>query len=195
MKDFIKRIYNSSSEVKFVSVILAIMIAMALSIVILLNLNVKKELKITQLEFQIQRDSMERYFWEHTPQYGETLYLSKDNFFKACQIYGIHHPDVVYCQALLESANFKSNVYKRNNNFLGLYDSINKQYYNFSHWSYCLGAYSKKIQNKYNKYDYDYTYEQLPEHERYFHFLEDIHYAEDPGYIEKLRRIHNSNFP
>lgn len=93
----------------------------------------------------------------------------------------VQHPHIVYAQAILETGNFTSKVCKENNNLFGLYDSRNKKYYAFNHWSESIIAYINYIQYKYSP------------PKDYYKFLQDIGYAEDPTYTDKLRIIVEKN--
>ncbi len=105
------------------------------------------------------------------------LELTKENFEFVCHFYEIDSPKIVYAQAQLESAHFTSNVYKTNNNFLGLYNTRTKSYYYFNHWSECLKGYKDFVQVKWDQEC------------SYYDFLANLPYAEDPGYINKLKRL------
>ena len=96
---------------------------------------------------------------------------------EALQYYGIKHPTIVKAQAILETARFTSDLCIKNNNLFGLYDSKNKRYYSYNHWWESIEAYKKLIQRKYNNSKY------------YYRFLEDIKYAKDKEYINKLKEI------
>ena len=96
---------------------------------------------------------------------------------EALQYYNIEHPTIVKAQAILETGNFTSNLCIKNNNLFGLYDSKNKRYYSYNHWWESIEAYKKLIQRKYNNSKY------------YYMFLEDIKYAKDKEYINKLKEI------
>ena len=91
--------------------------------------------------------------------------------------YGIKHPTIVKAQAILETARFTSDLCIKNNNLFGLYDSKNKRYYSYNHWWESIEAYKKLIQRKYDNSKY------------YYRFLEDIKYAKDKEYINKLKEI------
>lgn len=91
--------------------------------------------------------------------------------------YEIKNPEIVLAQAKLESGNFTSNVYKTKNNFLGLYNSRRKEYFSFKHWTECIQGYKNMIEYK------------LGDEEDYYDFLARIGYAEDPAYIEKVKKI------
>ena len=96
---------------------------------------------------------------------------------EALQYYNIEHPTIVKAQAILETANFTSDLCVKNNNLFGLYDSKNKRYYSYNHWWESIIAYKKTIQKRYENSRY------------YYMFLEDIEYAEDKEYINKLKEI------
>lgn len=101
----------------------------------------------------------------------------KEGLDDALYYYGIQHKDIVYAQAILETGHFESNVCKNYNNLFGLYNSRLKDYYRFNHWVESVIAYTKYIQYRYKP------------PEDYYKFLERIGYAEDPLYIDKLKRI------
>lgn len=96
---------------------------------------------------------------------------------EALQYYNIEHPTIVKAQAILETAHFTSDLCVKNNNLFGLYDSKNKRYYSYNHWWESIIAYKKTIQKRYENSRY------------YYMFLEDIEYAEDKEYINKLKEI------
>lgn len=96
---------------------------------------------------------------------------------EALQYYNIKHPTIVKAQAILETAHFTSDLCIKNNNLFGLYDSKNKRYYSYNHWWESIEAYKKLIQRKYDNSKY------------YYMFLEDIKYAKDKEYINKLKKI------
>ena len=96
---------------------------------------------------------------------------------EALQYYNIKHPTIVKAQAILETAHFTSDLCIKNNNLFGLYDSKNKRYYSFTTWYESIKAYKRMIQSKYDNSKY------------YYMFLEDIKYAKDKEYINKLKEI------
>lgn len=101
----------------------------------------------------------------------------KEGLEEALEYYGVAFPEIVYAQAILETGHFTSSICKNKNNLFGLYDSTNKEYMKFDHWSQSVEAYKDKIQNKYS-----------PPTD-YYQFLQDLGYAEDPEYINKLKII------
>lgn len=96
---------------------------------------------------------------------------------EALLYYDIKHPTIVKAQAILETAHFSSDLCVKNNNLFGLYDSKNKRYYSYNHWWESIIAYKKTIQKRYENSRY------------YYMFLEDIKYAKDKEYINKLKEI------
>lgn len=114
-------------------------------------------------------------------EYVDTSFLSKELndsiLYLALVHYEIKEPKIVLAQAKLESGNFTSTLFKKKNNFLGLYNSRKRQYFEFDHWSECILAYKRMIEYKHR------------EGEDYYHFLDRIGYAEDPNYLDKVRRI------
>lgn len=101
----------------------------------------------------------------------------KEGLEEALSYYGLENKDIVYAQAVLETGHFKSKVYLNYNNLFGLYDSRNKDYYKFNHWTESIVAYKEWIQKKY----------QPPNN--YYAFLEEINYAEEKNYTRLLKEI------
>ena len=106
---------------------------------------------------------------------------AKEGLIDALEYYDIHHPNIVYAQALLETGHFKSEGCLKHNNLFGLYDNKAKRYYKFNHWTESVIAYKEWIQKRYKP------------PEDYYRFLQRIGYAEDPQYVYKLKQIVNSN--
>lgn len=102
---------------------------------------------------------------------------AKEGLKEALAFYNIHHPKIVYAQAMLETGHFKSQGCLRDNNLFGLYNSRSKKYHKFNHWTVSVIKYKEWIQRRYKP------------PEDYYHFLQRIGYAEDPQYINKLRKI------
>lgn len=99
--------------------------------------------------------------------------LNEKNVLQEMYKLNIKHPKVVLAQAKLESNNFSSNLVKTHNNFLGI--KKGKSYAKYDTWNECLIDYQNRVQNKYKGGDY-------------YAFLKNIGYAEDPEYINKLKR-------
>lgn len=127
----------------------------------------KKMLEIQEPEPYIEYEEVITFF-DKSPEEG---------LMEALMYFNVQHPHIVYAQAVLETGNFNSRICKEYNNLFGLYDSRRKQYYTFNHWSESVVAYVKYIQYRY-----------LPPKD-YYKFLQDIGYAEDPKYIDKLKII------
>ena len=96
---------------------------------------------------------------------------------EALSYYGLKHKDIVLAQAILETGHFTSRICLEYNNLFGLYDSKNKDYYKFNHWSESVVAYKEWIQKKYQ-----------PPND-YYIFLKKINYAEKEDYTRLLKKI------
>lgn len=68
--------------------------------------------------------------------------------YQACEYYGIHHPEIVVAQSILETGWYKSINCLDNNNLFGLYNSKKKKYFKFNHWTESVKAYKNMIQYK-----------------------------------------------
>lgn len=106
-----------------------------------------------------------------------TRELNDSVLYLALLHYEVKEPKIVLAQAKLESGNFTSNLFINKNNFLGLYNSRKKEFFEFNHWSDCIKGYKNMIEYK------------LKDGENYYDFLKRIGYAEDPDYIAKVKRI------
>lgn len=123
----------------------------------------------------INSNNINNYSYIHIPTFENKT--PEEGIDEALLYYDIKHPTIVKAQAILETAHFTSNLCVKNNNLFGLYDSKNKRYYSYNHWWESIEAYKKLIQRKYDNSKY------------YYMFLEDIKYAKDKEYINKLKKI------
>lgn len=98
----------------------------------------------------------------------------------------IQHPDIVYKQCLIESGNFKSQIFKLNNNCLGMKEpkqrittalgtQLNHAYYD--NWKDCIIDYGL----------WQASYARNLSKEEYLSFLGQV-YAEDPDYLKKISK-------
>lgn len=110
----------------------------------------------------------------------------QEGLIEALEYYDVKHPKIVQAQALLETGNFTSERCLVDNNLFGLYDSKRQRYYSFDHWISSVEAYISMVQYKYKG---DNT--KPPNH--YYKFLQDIGYAKDPHYINKVKEIVKQN--
>ena len=154
-------------KIEYIKVVLLLLITIGIYATFI---EVKTSEEKENVEIEVKKDSTVNLY---------TLELTSENFEYVCLHYGIKHPEIVYAQAQLESGYFTSNIYKSKNNFLGLYDSKNKDYYSFFHWSDCLKGYKDYVQRKWN------------ENDDYYLFLQNLPYAEDPEYIQKIKFLVN----
>ena len=88
---------------------------------------------------------------------------------------GVKFPEIVVAQAKLETGNFTSTYYKERYNLFGFRTS--KGYMYFKSWKHACQSY-KQWQDKHYRYGKD-----------YYTYLDEIHYASDPKYIDKLKKI------
>ena len=155
-------------------------IFLAISIIAYLSVQTSKTIshagKIARLENKLDSITINNnYSYSHITTFENKT--PEEGIDEALLYYDIKHPTIVKAQAILETGNFTSNLCIKNNNLFGLYDSKNKRYYSYKHWWESVEAYKKLIQRKYNNSKY------------YYMFLEDIKYAKDKDYINKLKEI------
>ena len=112
--------------------------------------------------------------------------LPQEGLIEALEYYDVKHPKIVQAQALLETGNFTSEKCLVDNNLFGLYDSKRQRYYSFDHWISSVEAYVSMVQYKYKEGN-----DKPPNH--YYKFLQDIGYAKDPHYINKVKEIVKQN--
>lgn len=105
--------------------------------------------------------------------------LNEENLYNELVAQGVDFPEIVTAQAILETGHFKSYACLQQNNLFGLRDNKGK-YMSFPHWTDAVAAYKKYIQ-RYNH----------PVPEDYYAYLQELGYAEDPQYIDKLKQIVN----
>ena len=110
--------------------------------------------------------------------------LNDNNLMKELRKQNIAHPKIVLAQAKLETGNYRSALCLSHNNLFGLRKG-DGSYYKFSHWAHSVTAYKKYVQYKYNPANNYYP------PDNYYKFLRDIGYAEDAGYINKVKEIVN----
>lgn len=98
---------------------------------------------------------------------------AKEGLKDALLYYDVKHPEIVYAQALIETANFTAKNCMRKNNLFGLMQG--RKLRTFEHWSESVVYYKKKIQSRYTGGDY-------------YAFLRKIRYATSPTYTKKLKK-------
>lgn len=110
---------------------------------------------------------------------------TKQEVLNYMEILGVKHPKIVLKQALLESGNFGSEIYKENHNLFGMKEAkqrtttalgTNRGHAYYINWKASVIDYLL-FQRKYFKGG------------NYYEFLESYGYAESNGYIEKLKQI------
>lgn len=107
----------------------------------------------------------------------------KDNKFDTASlrrellILDIECQDIVYAQARLETGNFTSKLFLKNNNLFG-FKNKKGQWMKFSDWKSCCKYYKDWQAKRYKGGDY-------------YQFLVKIGYAEDTSYIKKVKKCLN----
>lgn len=135
---------------------------------------VKPSVKPMPVNIEIRKDSIEKADTSKKVSKCIPMRLNESNLRKECIRQGLVHTNIVVAQAKLESQMGKSDVYKKTNNLFGLRKG--KKYRKFSHWTESVSAYKDLIQSRYNGGSY-------------LAFLNDIGYAEDPLYTERLKEL------
>lgn len=116
--------------------------------------------------------------------------FTKDKFVNKIQQLNLKHPHIVYAQAMLESGNFTSKIFRENNNMFGMKQArvrINlakSTQYNhayFETWEDCLLDFAFHRATYFHK---------LKTEQDYYNYL-GKYYAEDPSYIGKLKSMVN----
>lgn len=119
------------------------------------NIDFKEDLKIDSLEI----------FLAGKPE---------DHLYDALLYYDVHHPEIVYAQALLETGHFKSKGCRHKNNLFGIMKGNKLR--TFDHWTESIIYYKEHIQNRYKGGDY-------------YRFLKRIGYASDQHYTARVKRM------
>ncbi len=102
--------------------------------------------------------------------------LTIPNLYKEIIRNGILYPKIVLAQAILETGWFRSSVCRNKHNLFGLTNQRTGKYYEFNHWTESVRAYYTKVQYKYKGGNY-------------LLWLDEIGYAEDSEYLQKLNEI------
>jgi len=117
------------------------------------------------------------------PQY---YLFSKENMIRLITELNIAHPDIVIAQAMIESGNFKSNIFKENHNLFGMkmpkYRKTTAMGTNRGH-----AVYSSWRQSV---IDYALWQGKRAKHQSSSQYLSRLKsYATDPNYINKIKQI------
>jgi flagellum-specific peptidoglycan hydrolase FlgJ len=104
--------------------------------------------------------------------------------YKQLVVLEIKKPYHVMSQSMLETGNFHSQNFKDNHNLYGMKHSRRG-------YSLCAGNYGYAVYPHWTASVFDYRDWQQMRYKGgdYLHFLDSIHYAEDPMYTQKLKVI------
>ena len=110
-----------------------------------------------------------------------TVYTqTKEEVYKELVKQGVKCPEIVLAQSILETGWYKCTDCSRDvNNIFGLWNSRKQEYFSYDKWQDSVGGYLRGIQYKYKEENYN----------NYYEFLEKLGYAEDPNYIDKLKKL------
>jgi uncharacterized FlgJ-related protein len=183
--NFIKVYYFSPKELTFKPFMLHpfIVLIFGLSISFLFGFSIKKESKNKGIEYEslvlmLQESEKERFS-------GDELY----NYLKSINV---KFPDIVYAQAILETGNFQSKIFRTNNNLFGMKEAkkrptlakgteLNHAFYD--NWKESVHDYVFFASTYLNS---------IKTKENYYQYL-GANYAEDPEYVNKLKKMVEKN--
>ena len=118
--------------------------------------------------------------------------FTEEKFINKIKQLNLNYPHIVYAQAMLESGNFTSKIFKENNNMFGMKQArvrINlakSTQYNhayFETWEDCLLDFAFHRATYFSK---------LKTEQDYYNYL-GKYYAEDPSYTRKLKSMVNKH--
>ena len=107
----------------------------------------------------INRVSIKKEVEKRDTSFLHSTTLNDSILYLALVYYDVKHPKTVLAQAKLESGNYTSRLHRKNNNFLGLYNSRRGEYFKFNHWTDCIKGYKNMVEYK------------LRDGENYYRFL------------------------
>ncbi len=100
--------------------------------------------------------------------------LNAKNVLKELKKQKIPHAEIVLAQSKLETGDYTSKLCKTHNNIFGL--KKGDKYRKYDNYVACISDYKKRISSKYKGGSY-------------YRFLENLKYAEDPEYTQKLKNM------
>lgn len=118
---------------------------------------------------------------------SDSIEFSEKELKKYIKHLNLKYPDIVYAQAVLETGNFNSSIFRNNNNLFGFKEP--KVRNNTSRGS--LSGYAYYTSWRQSVIDYalfQSSYMRKLSREEYFRYL-DRNYAKDPNYSKKLKEI------
>ena len=137
--------------------------------------NTKIEIEVPNTFYSLQEDSLSNE-------------ITAEELYSYLKIMRVPHPEIITAQAVLESANFTSVLYKKQNNFIGMKIPRNRistpgqgkgEYKDYNSWRECVVDYIFWMHH--------FKADELNK-EEYYKLLGKI-YAEDPDYVNKLKKL------
>lgn len=151
-----------------------LMIGLILGVFITLISTPKSQPVESNIKVEVIKDSVRVTPVKKAPEVQEYKSLSEANLKAELKKQNVPHAHIVLAQAKLESGLGKSSVYRRTNNLFGLRKG--NKYRSYSHWTECVKDYKRLISSKYKGGSY-------------YSFLVNSGYAEDPNYVDKLKKL------
>jgi len=118
--------------------------------------------------------------------------FSEDKFVSKLKELNFKFPYIVYAQSLVETGGFSSHIFRENHNLFGMKEAAVRL--NLAKGTQYNHAYYDNWEQSVMDYAlYASSYlKELNTEDKYFTYLGQ-HYAEDPGYVSKLRKIIQDN--
>jgi len=113
--------------------------------------------------------------------------LTEQNLLDSLVKWNCYFPELVIKQMKIESANFNSNIFHQTNNLMGMTYPSRRQ--TTAIGKYKVGKYTYAVYDNWVSSAKDYLlFQQTYFTEKYYHsFLENVGYAEDSSYINKIK--------
>ena len=114
--------------------------------------------------------------------------FTREKFIQEIKSLNFRYPHIVFAQAVIESGNFGSNIFKENHNLFGMKQAriranlakgTNRSHAYYDNWKHSLYDYALY----YSEYLSD-----IKSEEKYFEYINQ-RYAEDPNYDVKVRKL------
>ena len=111
---------------------------------------------------------------------GKTMEVNLENLLDELEKRKVQQVTILASQAILETGWFEcTDCSLDKNNLFGLWNHRKKEYFCYETWQESIEGYKRGIQYKYDPSKY----------KDYYEFLEELGYATDPEYINKLKKI------
>lgn len=114
--------------------------------------------------------------------------FSKEKFMAYLHELNVRFPEIVYAQAVLETGNFQSEVFRANHNMFGMKEAASRATTNHgTNLNHAVYHHWREAVLDYALYQCSYLSD-LHSKEAYYNYLSQ-HYAEDQTYVDKVKEI------